>query len=194
MIGAITAGLFSTGVAASTTSYESIATVTVGAGGSSSISFSSIPSTFKHLQIRAIARMNTGNIGPGAFYVGFNGDTTYTNYFGHETYGSGTTTGSAYDAPTTNGLGAPAGMVIGGTGLANDFGVGIVDILDYTNTNKNKTLRSLAGADYNGAGGYLEIISGAWLSTASVNSITITNFASSSFVQYSQFALYGIKG
>ena len=58
------------------TSYESIATVTVGAGGSSSISFTSIPSTYKHLQIRAITRdTGTSYINNLAGY--FNTDSTY---------------------------------------------------------------------------------------------------------------------
>lgn len=34
------------------TDYDSIATTTVGAGGAASITFSSIPSTYQHLQIR----------------------------------------------------------------------------------------------------------------------------------------------
>ena len=46
-------GLFSL---QSTNSYESIQTVTVGSGGQSTISFTSIPSTYKHLQIRMLAR------------------------------------------------------------------------------------------------------------------------------------------
>ena len=43
-----------------TGSYESIATVTVGSGGSSYIEFTSIPGTYTHLQIRGILR-NTGS-------------------------------------------------------------------------------------------------------------------------------------
>ena len=54
MIGNSIAGFLGTGVAASTSSYESIATTTVGAGGSSSISFTSIPSTYTHLQVRGL--------------------------------------------------------------------------------------------------------------------------------------------
>jgi hypothetical protein len=35
-----------------TTSYESIETVTVGSGGSATVTFSSIPATYTHLQIK----------------------------------------------------------------------------------------------------------------------------------------------
>jgi hypothetical protein len=45
-----------------TTSYESIATVTVGGGGSASASFTSIPATYTHLQLSWIGKVqaNTG--------------------------------------------------------------------------------------------------------------------------------------
>jgi hypothetical protein len=39
-----------------TTSYESIATVTVGGGGAATVAFTSIPATYTHLQIRGIGR------------------------------------------------------------------------------------------------------------------------------------------
>ena len=65
-----------------------------------------------------------------------------------------------------------------------------MDILDYSNTNKNKTLRQLAGTDNNG-NGVVGLSSGLWQSTAAVASIDIT--AIGSFSQYTSFALYGIK-
>ena len=93
------AGLLGEGVAASTTSFESIATVTVGSGGSSSISFSSIPSTYKHLQVRCIARSSrTQNSGYGV--IRFNSDTG-TNYSYHSLAGDGASA-SAYGVGTVN--------------------------------------------------------------------------------------------
>ena len=186
-------GILASSRLVSTNSYESIATTTL-SSSQTTITFSSIPSTYKHLQIRSIARANTGNAGPGIYYVAFNGDTTYTNYFGHEIYGTGATAASGFMASSTNALGVPTALYSGSTALASTFGAGVVDILDYTNTNKNKTVRTLTGADYNGSGGFIEFISGAWLSTASVTSISITAFSSVSFLANSQFALYGIKG
>ena len=57
---------------------------------------------------------------------------------------------------------------------------------------KYKTVRSLEGYDTNG-GGKVELRSGLWMSTSAVNQIELT-LSSNSFEQYSQFALYGIKG
>ena len=69
------------------------------------------------------------------------------------------------------------------------FGTFIVDILDYANTNKYKTMRALDGFDANGSG-YAVLWSGNWRSTSAVSTITITG---GTFAQYSSFALYGIK-
>ena len=179
----VISGLLSGGAApAAATSYESIATQSVGAGGASSITFSSIPSTYKHLQIRFIAN----NASQQDIYVRFNSDTG-SNYWRHYLYGNGTTAVAAADAAANDKLS------LGFTSTsASIFGNGIMDILDYTNTSKNKTTRSLCGYDANGSG-YVVLFSGLWSSTAAINSITAFP-TSGNFNQYSQFALYGIKG
>ena len=183
MIGAITAGLFSTPTAPVTNSYESIATVTVGAGGSSSIVFSSIPSTFKHLQVRALTANSSSKNSAIKFY--YNSDTTDANYRNHYLFGSGSSTGAGTDGNT-------AAMGVSGNAMTTGPAAWVVDILDYTNTNKNTTLRSLNGYDDNGSG-YVWFGSTLWLNTAAVTSLTL-NATAASFNQYSQFALYGIKG
>jgi len=75
---------------------------------------------------------------------------------------------------------------------ASIFGVTVTDILDYKDTNKYTTIRVLTGYDTNGAGDVL-LYSGNWRSTSAVTSIVLFP-ASGNFNQYSQFALYGIKG
>lgn len=170
-----------------TNSFESIATVTVGAGGSSSISFSSIPSTFKHLQVRCLARSSRSqNSGYAVFR--FNSDTG-TNYSQHSLQGDGASAAAAANSsvsfPTL--LLFPAALR-----GASIFGAGVLDVLDYTNTNKNKTIRVLDGYDSNGAG-LIELGSGAWYNTSAITSITITEYNGNNFVEYSQFALYGVK-
>jgi hypothetical protein len=183
------AAIHGTGVAASTTSYESIQTVTVGSGGQSSISFSSIPSTYKHLQIRALAKTNVSS-GYSQIVLNFNGDTA-SNYNNHQLYGFGASAGaqSAGSQPVLyNGY---ISANFGST--ANMFGATIIDILDYTSTNKTKVTRGLSGIDMNGSGA-VTFGSGLWLGTTAINSITVGNDTGSNFVQYSSFALYGIKG
>ena len=166
-----------------TGSYESISTVTVGAGGSSSVSFSSIPSTFKHLQIRFISN----NASNQNIFMRFNGDTTGGNYTRHYLYGDGSSAASGGNV-------SDGQLSIGYTSTsANIFGGGVVDVLDYTSTSKNKTIRSLAGYDANGSG-LIVLYSGLWSKTPeAITSISIYAGAGN-INQYSQFALYGIKG
>ena len=76
--------------------------------------------------------------------------------------------------------------------LANSFGVGVVDILDYADTNKYKTTRTLNGFDGNGTGA-VTFNSGSYQSTSAVTSVTFYSVGTA-FAEYSQFALYGIKG
>jgi len=167
--------------------YESISTVTVGSGGSASITFSSIPATYTHLQIRGITR-STRAITQTAFRVRFNSDSG-SNYSYHGLYGDGSSAQVDAGASTTY-IQLP--RFSGASATADLFGAGVIDILDYANTNKNKTLRALAGVDRNGAGD-IWFNSGAWYNTNAITSITLTEASTGDFAEYSQWALYGVK-
>lgn len=170
--------------------FVSISTVTVGAGGSSSITFSSIPSTYQHLQIRGIAR-TTASQDRESIKLTFNSDTG-ANYSRHSLWGSGSTA-SAYGAASE------AYILLtdfaAATATSSIFGAAVTDVLDYTNSNKYKTVRSFGGVDLNAAiTVYDGLNSGLWMNTAAISTITLTPFSGSNFVQYSSFALYGIAG
>ena len=169
----------------STNSYESIQTVTVGSGGQSSISFSSIPSTYKHLQLRYITN-NTS----AAYYVllRFNSDSG-TNYASHQLTGNGTTASAGGTASNTL-IELPRNS---GTYSSSIMSTGVVDILDYLNTSKYKTVRSLGGYDTNGNGQAVDFNSGVWMNTGAITSITLSAVGGN-YNTNSQFALYGIKG
>ena len=170
-------------------SYESISTVTVGAGGSSSISFTSIPSTYKHLQLRLIGKSDRTTSALSSLGMEFNGDTNANNWNVHELYGTGSAASSAYGANSN-----AYDRISGNTGATNIFGAMIFDILDYTNTNKYKTVRMLGGVDLNGSG-EIDFMSGLWRNTSAITSINlIPSYQSTAFLQYSSFALYGIRG
>jgi hypothetical protein len=166
--------------------YDSIASTTVGAGGAASITFSSIPSTYTHLQIRYNARQDASPIGQVFFRV--NSDTG-GNYSSHLLYGDG---GGVGAGSYTSDNYCRSGL-LGGTSLAsNIFGVAVIDVLDYANTNKFKTTRTLSGIDANGSG-YVWYMSSSWRSTSAVTSLTF--FAEhGNFIQNAQISLYGIKG
>lgn len=166
-------------------SYESIATVTVGSGGQAEIDFTSLPTGFTHLQLRGLYRQTTN----AAILIQFNGDTG-NNYACHALYGTGASAlanaaASRANIPIERNDGMPSGTSI--------FGAMVLDILDYRNTNKYKTIRSLSGHDNNGSG-YVQLESGLWQNTNAITSIKLFTAGAVNYAQYSQFALYGIKG
>lgn len=176
-------------------SYESIATVTVGSGGSSTITFSSIPSTFRHLQIRYTAR----NVGTSQFSnllsAQFNSDTTSGNYYRRHRLG-GRGDNVVYSDSNSGDAYADCGLVAGGGTSSGIFDPGIIDILDYTSVNKNKTIRALSGLAGQSTDSQNDVIffSSLYFPSTKVAIDRIDLTTSSNFAQYSHFALYGIKG
>ncbi len=163
--------------------YESIASAT-GTGSSGTISFTSIPSTYKHLQIRYMPTTTTSS---QTIYLRVNSDTG-TNYAKHKLVGTGAATSAGGTASTSS-------IEISGINIGQGTtypSCGIIDIHDYASTTKYKTIRDIGAFDANGSG-EINLVSGLWINTAAITSITIFvgagNFATSSV-----FALYGIKG
>lgn len=174
-----------------TNSYESIQTYTVGAGGTSSISFTSIPSTFKHLQIRMMVQTNRSAGVGDDIGMTFNGSgADYYAY--HILYGNGSSAAATDNNVSSYvDLSRFSSQSVG----ASIFSAGVVDILDYTSTNKNKTTRILAGYDANGSG-VINFGSGLWkpATPVAITSLSLVPLVGTAFNQYSSFALYGIKG
>ena len=169
--------------------YESIATVTA-AGGEASLSFTSIPSTYKHLQIRGLYRDETTGGFTRMIGIRFNSDSA-TNYSYHILYGNGSTVtslgGATSNTTYTGYIGTDADWT------SNCFGSFITDITDYASTSKNKTIRTFGGGDDNtvNANHRMGISSGAWFSTSALTSISLT--PASTFAAGTTFALYGVK-
>jgi hypothetical protein len=171
--------------------FESIATVSVGSGGSATVSFTSIPSTYTHLQIRCLTQDDRGTYPISEVKLNFNSDTG-TNYSYHQLAGDG---GSIYGYGFTST--SFIQLEIGGTTTGGTFGSMNIDVLDYANTNKYKTTRALCGemtnASYAGYYGIVALNSGNWRSTSAITSITLASRFATKFTQYSHFALYGIR-
>lgn len=178
-------GIFASQGRVAPNSFESIATATIGAGGQAGVTFSSIPSDYKHLQLRFMARV-TGATTLDNLTMRLN-NTAGTSYTTHFLQGNGSSASSSW--VSINGSELYVGRLTGANSSSGMFGIGVIDILDYQNTNKNKTVRTLSGQDQNGSG---EVFfwSGLFNSTGAVNRIDLLN----TYAQYSQFALYGIKG
>jgi hypothetical protein len=175
-----------------------IATTVVGAGGTGTITFSSIPQNYEHLQVRVLAQTNRGTYPLDEMKVTFNSDSG-SNYAWHNIQ-----TDPRQANPTD--VSAAAGatqtsiqqLALSSSVAANVFAGGVLDVLDYASVNKNKTVRYLGGADANGyTSSYttsLGFFSGLWMnSSTAISSITFVPTFGSNFTQYSSFALYGIK-
>jgi len=164
-------------------SFESIATAVVGSN-TSSVTLSSIPSGYKHLQVRISALTSSPNNDLAFRYNGDSGN----NYTTHAFYGDGSSV-SSFNTTGRNTVSASFSQPTGYPGVA------IVDILDYGNTNKYKTSRSIWGYDNLAGADYLGMYSGLWQSTSAITSLTFFNTLTNATInQYTTIALYGIKG
>lgn len=166
--------------------FEQIQTV-FGTGSSGTITFSSIPATYKHLQIRVSSRSNDSNA-ISNLSMRMNGDSA-SNYSWHFMQGFGT--GQWSSAGSSASLISLRDTLSGPSGDLP--GVIIVDLLDYADTNKNKTIRAFGGLTNGTTQNQVSLISGNWRSTSAISSLTLS-IAMGSFITSSRFSLYGIKG
>ena len=160
-----------------------ISRVVVGADGAATITFSNIPQTYQHLQIRMVAKsaLTVGSVGD----ITFNSDTG-NNYAYHAFFGDGAS------ASFENGVSRANIPAVRMTPLSNSniYAAHIIDIIDYRNTLKNKTVRTFKGDDRNGSGAII-LETGLWVSLSAINSITITS-RSNVFFQQTTATLYGV--
>lgn len=175
--------------AGGTTAFESIATTTL-SSTQASVTFTESGSAWQnytHLQLRYIMR-DAGGSGVGTGSIAVN-SSTGSNMAYHRLYGNGS--GASAYGYSSYGYWSDVFLGAMNSTTSGIFGAGVIDILDFKNTNKNKTMRILSGADANGSGAIL-LGSGLVASTSAITSITLYA-PSNGFVQYSSFALYGIK-
>ena len=166
--------------------FQSIATVIVPSGGLSTVTFSNIPQNYTHLQVRVSGRGTTTFSGGLSLYVSPIGPTSSATKR-HWIDGNGSSVGSSYDS----GSGLTTVIADGGA-LSNVYSAVILDILDWSNTSKNITFRAIGGYDSNGGTSHSVLASG--LVVLSGGTTTGFTFQTDgNWIQYSQFALYGIK-
>jgi hypothetical protein len=154
-------------------------TVTVGAGGASSITFSSIPSTYTDLVVMLSIRSDQAN-NANTLNVNFNGSSVNQSIRGIEASGS-----SAYTYTLSNGVGNAQGT----SSTSNTFSSIRMYIPDYTSSNY-KSFSSDGATENNGNPAYFTLFAGLWSSTAAITSLS---FTFTNLVQYSTASLYGIK-
>lgn len=159
-----------------------------------SISITGIPTNYEHLQIRMSLLTQRATYGTDGYYLGINGTYGTNVYSWHELRGDGGVMSSgASGSSLVNSIPAPFQC---GTTATNYPATIVMDILDYANTSKYKTLRILGGVDLNGTvagyGGALNLISGAYHSTTAVTSFELYPQLAS-FAAGCKVSVYGIK-
>lgn len=166
--------------------FESIASAS-GTGSSGTITFSSIPQTYQHLQIRINATVDAA--GSWVYLNEFAGNTG-NNYAFHNLAGDGASALAEGNFSQNKILCWRSGNYLQ-TSQPATF---IIDIQDYASTTRAKTVRFISGQDVNGSGGLITIGSGLFNSTTAISSLKVTTGGVSNFTTSSTFALYGIKG
>jgi hypothetical protein len=164
--------------------YELIATA-FGTGSSGVIDFTSIPQEYKHLQIRYTAKNSSSAT---QINITMNGITSGV-YIRHSLLANGSAGSSTNSSSSQTSIQLVESMASSTT--ANAVNAGVIDISDYTNTNKNTTIRALYGMADNVNRVYIS--SGLYNQTTAVSSLTLTASADN-FASLSRFSLYGIRG
>jgi hypothetical protein len=160
--------------------------------GTASVTFSSIPATYKHLQVRIWGYNNSGS--DRTLWMQLNSDSG-SNYRNHYLAGTGAAISGGADSAATVGI-LPYNGPSSATGFNGDAfkaSVVIMDILDYANTNKYTTVRTLGGWDGNGSG-QIYLSSGLWMNTAAITNLYFQLPYATLFNTGTVFTLYGIKG
>ena len=157
-------------------------TVTVGAGGSASIDFTSIPATYTDLIVKVCGRTNRAAVFDDIL-ISFNGNTA--SFTGRELYGDGAAAASITTARA-------ASIATGANATASTFGNSEIYIPNYAGS-ANKSFSVDGVQETNATTAYAIMIAGLWSNTAAINQMTLTPSAGTLFSQYSTASLYGIS-
>lgn len=157
------------------------------ASSAASVTFSSIDQSYKHLQLRFVARTNTTGFTGTDVFMEFNSSTS-GYYKRHSLIGNGSAVSSNGDSTSTH---SHAGYILTDYQPANIFGTSVIDVLDYSSSSKNTTIRGLNGYAQSG-NNFLQLFSSLWNNTSAVTSVKL-DAIQGDFVAGSRFSLYGVK-
>lgn len=165
--------------------FVAIATVTVGSGGASNITFSSIPQTYTDLLVKISARTDRSGFTYDNIVIYPNGSSSSLSGIYLLGYGSG-----VVSATDTGGLGAAGAD--GASATANTFSNGEIYFPNYTSSNY-KSFSTDAVLENNGTDGRQGLTASLWSNTSAITSLEIRPSSGPNFVQYTTATLYGIK-
>ena len=157
-----------------------IASSTVGSGGAANIDFTSIPSTFTDLCVKASIRLTGAD---DYFLIRFNSSTT--SYTVRVLEGSGSSASSG-----TNTI--IYGRADSSTQTASTFSNAEFYVPNYAgSTNKSLSIDSVQ--ENNATAANMTLSAGLWSNTSAITSISLIQPGGMSLAQYSTAYLYGVK-
>lgn len=168
--------------------YVALTTITVGSGGVSSISFTSIPQTYTDLLMLFSVRNNTNEANGWAnIRTRFNSDAG-NNYSSRLIAGRGT----GVDTGSNSGTGLVFHYSCDPNATASTFSNGSLYIPNYTSsTTKAVTFDSVT--ENNATEAIRALSANLWTGTSAITSITCDILAGGNINEHSTFTLYGIK-
>lgn len=181
-------GIVSSGANVAGGAFESIASTTL-SSDVSSYTFSNIPQTYEHLQVRMLVKTAPTSFSDW-YRLQVKGSSVSESSY--DVDANGATVGQSFNTSSITSAFAPTNS----SSLANYFGVAVVNIFDYAKTDKAKTWHSLFGFDANTVInprlGFSQTID---TSTSAITSLEISQpTAGADLAAGTKLALYGIKG
>jgi len=162
----------------STPTYTPLATVTL-TSSASSVTFSSIPATYRDLVVVVAGSSSSNNSSPKEFRL--NGDSG-NNY--SEVFAFGTSSGVGSDLyPNLS-----RAFMSRNVSIANPGAIFILNLMDYSITDKHKSFLARA----NRGGLQVEMTAGRWANTNAITSIEFGNSGADLWPATTVFTLYGI--
>lgn len=156
-----------------------IQTVTVGAGGASSITFTGIPSTFNDLVLVLSARSTTSS---PIITLNLNGSAAnFSNVY--------MSTPGAFPSSTATGTTFIGYASATGTDTVDAFGNLFMYLTNYS-VATSKTFSVDSASESMATAAYIHMVGGTWANNAVVTSLTLN---ASNFAQHSSASLYGVK-
>lgn len=169
------------------TTYTLIASNTL-TGTAANVTFSSIPSTYTDLVLRASARGDNSGTTFANFIVTINGSSSNV-YSYTRMVGNGSTVSNGQFANQVNVF---ANYYNASSSTANTFGNAEFYFPNYT-ASANKPFSYYGLQEDNSSTAIMTITSALFRDTTAISSITLTASGSANFVTNSSFYLYGIK-
>jgi len=174
-------------------SYELISTA-YGTGSSDTITFSSIPQTYKHLQFRCVVK-TTASAAARSWGIRLNNQSG-VSYRSHFLRGYGSVQTADAGGGNDDRIRFDDGIIGSTTGYTNIYTGSIIDILDYSSTLKNSTTRNFGGFSVSSTeANRVFLASGMIDGTGAVSTVSfIPQGAGDNITSASRISLYGIKG